>query len=141
MAAPDGTRWTIRRAWAHRPWPVRWRKTDKAWSAGDMLEPVGALADIHPIFAGAALVVFAVFLIVAVAALLLVLVDVVVLAALVAVGILLRVALRRPWRIQASSRDGRTLTWDVTGYRRSRRIICQIESALRQGAPLPPPPH
>jgi hypothetical protein len=139
VVAPDGKQWTVRRVWAHRTSAVRWRGVDRAVDAADALTPLAWLEDLHPILAVPAMVAFLVLLLAATAAVLLVLVDVLVLATLVVTGAVLRVAFRRPWRIEATPNDGRTLAWHVTGYGNSRRTMRDIEIALRDGCPLPPP--
>jgi hypothetical protein len=138
IVAPHGTRWSVRLAWAHRPWRVRWRRLRKADSGLDYLEPVGGLAEgISGVAAFVALVAVVVLAIFVLVPLLLVLLDVVVVMLLVVLGFVFRVVFRRPWRIEADASDGRTLAWGVTGYRNSREKIREIESALRLGLPLP----
>jgi hypothetical protein len=61
-------------------------------------------------------------------------VELVIVGCLLAAGILARLLLGRPWLIEAQLIDGaRILEWQVSGWRRSQRLIEQVASDLEAG--------
>ncbi len=76
-------------------------------------------------------VVFAVVLI----PLLLFGIELIVLGLLIALGILARAVLGRPWLVKATPTDGSPgeLTWKVSGWGRSHRLIQEVTGALAAG--------
>jgi hypothetical protein len=66
--------------------------------------------------------------------LVLVLVDAATLAVLVIGSILVRLLLRRPWTVEATSSTGHRLTRPVVGYRNALRIRDEAAAGLRRGA-------
>jgi hypothetical protein len=81
-------------------------------------------------------VVFAVILI----PLLLFGIELIILGLLIALGILARALLGRPWVVKATPADGGPgeMTWSVSGWRRSHRVIEEVAGALAAGAdPMP----
>ncbi|MGH2879287.1 MAG: hypothetical protein ACRDK4_06770 [Solirubrobacteraceae bacterium] len=66
-------------------------------------------------------------------------IELILLGLLVAVGIVGRTLLGRPWIIHATPlTDGTQLSWRVVGWRRSTRLIDEVASSL--GAGLDPSP-
>ena len=62
------------------------------------------------------------------------LVETIALVAGVVAGLVGRVALRRPWRIEALASDGTLRTWSAGGWRASRRQIEQAAVEIERGA-------
>jgi hypothetical protein len=64
-------------------------------------------------------------------------IEIIVLGALLAAGVVSRVVLRKPWVVDATSRDsltaGRQLQWNVRGLRQSRELIDRIAADLAAG--------
>jgi hypothetical protein len=54
------------------------------------------------------------------------------------VGLVGRVAFRRPWTIEARAADGTTQTWQVVGWRASRERRDEIADLLAAGVSSPP---
>jgi hypothetical protein len=52
-------------------------------------------------------------------------------------GLLARVVLRRPWRVEASSSDGDRCFWLVPRYADGAALVEAIAAAARTGTPLP----
>ena len=53
-------------------------------------------------------------------------------------GVLVRIALRRPWTVEARASDGTTQRWRVVGWRASGRRRAEIAEQLAAGvAPVP----
>jgi hypothetical protein len=67
-------------------------------------------------------------------------IELIVLGFVIALGVLARALLRRPWRVQAEPTGGvgATRMWDVHGWWRSRHTIREVEQALSEGrSPAP----
>jgi hypothetical protein len=60
-------------------------------------------------------------------------VDLVIVILLGLVGLVSRVAFRRPWDIEARASDGSTSSWRVVGWRASGRRLAEIKQALGAG--------
>lgn len=138
-----GMEWRIGRRWIGRGLP-RWRKVrfgkpraGETAEAALMFPGIGGVDDIG----AAVLVVVAVAVIaVVVVPLLLFGVELIVLGLVIAVGIVGRALLGRPWVVQAVPVDGdaQAVAWRVSGWRRSARVIEEIVAALDAGRdPVP----
>ena len=66
--------------------------------------------------------------------LLLVVFDVALIVVFVLLGLLSRVLLGRPWVVEAVCADGTDFTWEVTGVRKSMRVIAAVTRALENGS-------
>lgn len=145
VVAPDGTEWTVRRRWVHAPIRPRWRGT-RDGDAFDWLDLGGGLGD-----SGILGVIAAIFVIVVLAALIafvllplaILLLEVLVFLLLAGLGLLGRVLLRRPWRIEARAEGGPgaarpPIVRSVSGWRDSRDAIAELAAELERGA-LPAP--
>jgi hypothetical protein len=62
-------------------------------------------------------------------------IELILLGLLVAIGIVARTLLGRPWVVQAIPQDEKTgtLTWPVVGWRRSARVIEEVAASLEAG--------
>jgi hypothetical protein len=134
VQTPSGEEWRVGRLWLNRELP-HWRKVrlgdvsrDTWWSIPDG----GSLEDI-----GLALVVLVGALVVAVIVIPLLLfgVELILLGIAVALGILGRALLGRPWVVRATPRGdpASALTWKVVGLKRSARVIEEVAAALASG--------
>lgn len=148
--APDGTEWTVRRRWAPPTEEGRFRLYWR-WMVPTRSEPVplpgqdpvarGATALLGPgrgmaiWFVWAALAVLGGLVVIPI---LLTVVDVVLVAAGAVAGIASRVALRRPWTIEAIAADGRGHEYRVAGWKPSQRLVHDLAFALETGRPVPP---
>lgn len=107
---------------------------DLGFDLGDSV--FGAIAAVLAIIALAALLAFYVL------PLAILLLEVLIFLVLATAGLFGRVALRRPWRLEARSEWTR-LEWSVAGWRDSRDALEAIAVALERGrlpeAPLPAP--
>ncbi len=141
IEAPDGLQWRIGRLWINRRLP-KWRRVRLGDTASDAasvapLPDAGLLEDLAggvAVLVG--IVVFAVVLI----PLLLFGIELIVLGLLIALGILGRGLLGRPWVVRATPDGGRggALAWRVVGWRRSARVIDEVAASLTNGQ-LPAP--
>jgi hypothetical protein len=127
---PHGVTWTIRRRWLHAPIRPRWRGPEDGGSALDLASGLDGLGPITVVVGIIALAALLAFFVLPLAVLLL---EVLAFLALAGAGVLGRVLLRRPWRIEARDGDGREQTWAVAGWRDSRDAIEEIAAALAAG--------
>jgi len=143
VRTPAGAEWRVGRRWLSRRLP-HWRKVRMGKPrAGDAAEAVLTIPDFGGLDdLGAAVLVIVVVVVVAVIVVPLLLfgIELIVLGAVVAAGIVGRALLGRPWVVQAAQIDGEAhvLTWKVSGWRRSARVIDEVVAAL--GAGLDPSP-
>jgi hypothetical protein len=138
VVAPDGLEWQVGRRWSTRRFGWTWKRrgvaSDALSGVGQGLGGVdfgnGGLAVVGAL--AAALILIPVLFFGA---------ELIVLGALLAIGLVGRVLLRRPWVIEASSSDpltpGRRLEWRVVGWRKSERLIEQVVSDLAAGREPP----
>ena len=141
MTAPDGERWLVRRRWLNRsppkPW-TRWRRSRKRKNDGDLVDTLApdmlsGAADGPPVWSAVAAVIVVIALCVFVLLPLIgIALELALLIGFVLSGLFGRVALRRPWTIEAVSLDGpaRRSAFAVTGWRRSRRSLAALASAI-----------
>jgi hypothetical protein len=148
VVGPDGRGWVVRRRWAPRlgagtllgrfrrfVGPLR-RQGDKARKNADGIVDVGCLFDelgLVLIAIGVVLVLVLIVVVVFVVPLVLAVVDVVVVLLVTGVGLVGRIAFRRPWTIEARAADGTTQTWQVVGWRASRERRDEIADLLAAG--------
>jgi hypothetical protein len=133
VRTPAGDEWRVGRRWVTRERP-RWRKvpTSKAAAEALSMPDIGGMDDLAVALAvilGA--VVFAVILI----PLLLFGIELILLGLVVAAGIAGRGLLGRPWIVEARrvSETAPALSWQVSGWRRSARLIDEVTAALSAG--------
>jgi hypothetical protein len=141
---PSGAEWTVGRVWVTRPLPtvrgIGRGPGDTAWDVADWVPfDLGGLDDL----AGMLVVVIGVVLLVFVLIpLLLFGIELILLGVVIAVAILGRVLLGRPWLVRAEPADVRrgVMTWEVSGWRRSSQAIDEIAAGLSAGVE-PRPEH
>lgn len=138
---PDGVEWRITRTWTDwspRDAWTRSRKRGKAmidapngwgdwFSAFDSTDLWAGLAVVGAILA-AALIVIPILLF----GLELILVGIV-----LAIGLMARITLGRPWTIEARTvnlEPPRVLEWQVAGWHRSARLLAQIAAQISKGS-------
>lgn len=141
VTAPNGLVWNVRRrvtprlgdesAWGR--FRSRYRKVVKRTSnLPDVdlgwLEIFG-----EGIAFGIGIILAIVLLAFVVIPLLVAILDVLVVLLLGAVGVALRIALRRPWTVEATSSDGDVLRWRIVGWRASGEKVTAIASELASG--------
>lgn len=145
LKTPSGVEWRVGRRWAPRGLP-RWRRVDVGKGAEWVAERTPANVDIFgaPSFedlgALAALAVAVIVIAVVVVPLVLFGVELMIVGVLVAMGVVARSAFGRPWIVVAtpSANPADALAWEVRGWRRSGRLIEEIETELAAGiVPLP----
>lgn len=125
-------RWMGRHRWLGDRWR-RWRGRDKGegdFGALNFLDGDDLLVGIGLAIVTVVIGLLAVWLLVP---LLLVLVDIVVVVLVVVIGIAGRVALGRPWTIEAIGDSGESQTWAVKGWKRSDTVIAAVRRALQDG--------
>jgi hypothetical protein len=147
VVAPDGRRWKVRRRWAPRlgaesAWGrFRRRVSRTARRTGDLADaPTGCL-DVFGEGIAIAVAVIAVTLIVVFVILPLVVavVDLVFVLLLALLGILARIAFRRPWTVDATADDGEAHTWRIVGWRASGDQVTRAAEHLAAGLAPPAP--
>jgi hypothetical protein len=150
VTTPAGDQWTVRRLWAPRfrgetltgrAWR-RIRRTGRRTGDGlDVASSPGCgldLVDELAIVIGAIVVVL--FVAFVAVPLLVALVDLLLLMLLTGLGLVGRVAFRRPWVVEAVGPSDLRLTWRIVGWQTSAESVDFIADALAHGAP-PPPGH
>jgi hypothetical protein len=133
VRTPAGDEWRVGRRWVTRGVP-RWRKLPAGKAAAEVLSApdIGGPDDLAVTLAVLiGVVVVAIILI----PLLLFGIELILLGLVVAAGILGRGLLGRPWIVQATHVSGQAapLTWRVSGWRRSARLIDEVSAALSAG--------
>jgi hypothetical protein len=136
VTAPTGIEWRVRRRWVSRRLP-RLRHVsgdaagDVALGSGNWLPvDVGGLSDLE----GWLVVVIALVVIVFVLIpLLLFGIELIIVGVVLATGMIGRLFLGHPWIIEANSNGGQVLTWQVSGWRHSRRALDEVARALAVG--------
>ena len=141
VSTPQGVGWRVHRVWIERRIP-RWRKVDFQGTASDAAwlttpETPEELLLWPAVILGT--IVVAVVLI----PLLLFGIELILLGTLIALTIVGRGLLGRPWLVRAEPVDGggAAIAWRVVGWRRSRRVITEATEALAIGSvPRPAEP-
>lgn len=151
VEAPDGRVWTVRRRWIPRlgtetVWG-RFRRriggvTRRVRGSADAAEELSGKVGYADDVVGAVVAVVVVVLLVAAAVffvipLLVVLVDLLVLVVLALLALIARVALRRPWLVDAHDAGGAHLRWRIVGWRASGAKVDEIADVLASGV-VPP---
>jgi hypothetical protein len=135
VRGPAGDEWRVGRVWTSRRMPS-WRRvrvggsaSEAAWYAAPPDGDLEGLALWVALFIGT--LVVAVILI----PLLLFGVELVALGVLLALGIVARSLLGRPWLVRAVRVGGHDaeLAWAVSGWGRSRRVIDEVATSLASG--------
>ena len=134
VSSPDGNRWYVRRVWL--PWRLKWRgKGEMPDSFGNLGDASGAPDSLEDVLVVIGVVIAVVLVIVFVWPLLLALLELVLLLVLVLLGMLARVAFRRPWIVEATPATGPgRFRWKVVGWRRSGEVVELVAAQLGTGA-------
>jgi hypothetical protein len=148
VIAPDGERWRVGRRWLNRPAPrpwTRWRRSRKRERENDdnlldTLAPealTGAADGPAGLVAVAAVIVLITLVVFVLLPLIGIAFELTLLIGFVMSGLFGRVVLRRPWTIEAISLDrpGARSAFAVTGWRRSRRSLAVLASAIEATGP------
>jgi hypothetical protein len=143
---PSGAEWRIRRRWLSRPLRrPRFARLRRGRGSSTSWLDVGDLGGADGVFAYVALVVLVIVVLVVfvlfVWPLLLALADAVVILLAAVAAAVGRLAMGRPWTIEAvrSGCAAERLEWRVNGWRRSGRVIEDIAAALSRGESQPRP--
>ncbi|HVF73498.1 MAG TPA: hypothetical protein VM938_00510 [Acidimicrobiales bacterium] len=135
VRAPDGARWRVGRRWL--PWRFRWRsgRAEEALHLDGGAE--GCLdAGLDDLFVGIFVVAFIGLFFIFVMPVLIALIELTLLVLLVVSGVVVRIALRRPWLIDATRLDAYgTYTLKAVGWRRSGQMVEAAARRLSQGRP------
>lgn len=137
VRTPSGEEWRVGRRWIGRRMP-RWRRVKMGAIHEEEAANVLSIPDFGGIDdLGAAILILAAVVVVAIVVVPLLLfgIELIVLGLLVAVGVVGRTLLGRPWVVQAvPAADGTDpLTWRVVGWRRSGRLIEEVATSLEAG--------
>jgi hypothetical protein len=134
VTAPNGATWRVGRRWLPGKLTL-WRRKKKDRSAmGDLFGDPAVSASPDG-FTALLFVLFMLFLLLTVVVFPFVIIAV---ELLIVVGVLVgglggRLFLRKPWTIRARAADGRDLTWQAPGLRRSGRVRDEVAAALALG--------
>jgi hypothetical protein len=140
VRGPDGATWRIRRRVLNASVTPRWRGAEDHPSiVGKLLSPLlggvdGALSVALLAFSLILLPILFAFYLFPVAYLL---VEVALFAVLAGAGVAGRVALRKPWRVEAASSDGDRCFWLVPRYGDGAALVDAVAAAVRNGATPP----
>jgi len=136
VTAPDGTTWRVGRRWLPHT-PTEWRRSrlrlnrDGSWLSDLGFGDLGdAIALAVAILVATAILLF---LTTVVFPLIVLTVELVIVLALLMGGLAGRLVFRKPWTIRARAEDGRDLTWQARGWRRSGRVRDEVAQALALG--------
>lgn len=149
VQAPGGRRWVVRRRWAPRLgsdtlWSrfrrrIKgvWRRTGRIADSADVADP-GCVVDAFDELAVVLVVILiALLLFFVVIPVLIAIVDLALLLVFAALGVLGRIAFRRPWTVEARDNDGNRYRWKVVGWQASQNRRDEIAQLLAQGI-VPP---
>jgi hypothetical protein len=140
VTAPDGTRWRVRRRWLDRPLPdLRKRFSEyREENTGDgMLDGFWFIDAGDSPWAGIAIAVGVILLVFLLLPLIGVAIELILLVLLLGSGLVGRLVLRRPWRVEAQSLNAaeRSASYAVKGWQRSGRAATEIATAIELSAP------
>jgi hypothetical protein len=140
VVSPDGARWKVRRRWLERPLADlrrRIRERRREIDAGDALDAIWVLDGVDSLGVAISLSVAAILVVVVLLPLLGIALELVVVLVVVAWGAFARIALRRPWVIEARNLDDatRSSSYAVPGWRASGRAIEELRAAIAVGGP------
>lgn len=141
VVAPDGATWNIRRAWVphlrgdslwHR---FRHRVRGLARSSRDLADADPGCLELlgEGLVAGLVVIVVVLALVLVFIPLLVAVIELVALLVLALVATLLRIALRRPWIVEAVSDRGDRMAWQVAGWRASGERCREVAQLLEAG--------
>ncbi len=143
VTAPDGRIWHVsRRVTPRLGNESLWGRFRSRYSK--VVDRTGNAANVDPgwleifgegIAVGIAIILAVVLLLFFIVPLLFAILDLLVVLLLGLVGIALRVALRRPWTVEANSTTGDVLRWRVVGWRRSGEKVTEVAALLESGEP------
>lgn len=139
VRTPSGVEWRVGRQWSPRRLP-RWRRVRLGEDGERTLEAVWSIppVDVGSFESFGALIggiVVAVVIAVIVIPLLLFGIELIIAGLLLAVGIVARSILGRPWIVLAtpSANPASALAWEVKGWRRSAQLIEEVSAELAAG--------
>jgi hypothetical protein len=144
--APGGRTWTVSPRWNLRRSPVRlpsaWRRRKKDDGGdGSGFDPTDFLVvgdDLVSSIAIAVIVIVAGLLAwFVIWPLLAIAVELLIVGVLLVAGIVGRIALRRPWIVEAHASDGQALEYAVRGYGAMRRVLGELADQLALGNEKP----
>lgn len=140
VIAPDRVRWQVGRKWI----PARVRMRDivdwRDLGPGDVAD-LGLFDSPGAVVVGLAAVATAMLLFLVIWPIVAIALEVVLLVVLFVTAIVDRLTFRRPWTVYARSQSSGTPqqhTWQVVGWRASKRLIEDVIEALESGAQRPP---
>jgi hypothetical protein len=140
VAAPSGATWRIGRVWRGRG-DERRRKPVLRWRDGGRWLPsdFGGVDSLEGLLVVVVVVVLVVFVVIP---LLLFGIELIIIGIAFAASIVGRLFLGRPWIVAAESQDEtrEVLAWEVSGWRRSGRVIDEVARAISTGRD-PKPRH
>lgn len=133
VSDPRGNEWEVRRRWTRRR--PRWRRAREPENLIDAAELV-SFGDDLPVIGGVlaiiGLVLLAVLAVVVIIPALIFIGEVLVVLAIIGLGFVGRVALGRPWTVEARQVAGpQALEWKVRGWRASRDQVRGIADEIR----------
>ena len=145
VTAPGGETWAVSPRWNLTESPVRlpsaWRRKDRDGDGrfADWLDPsvmigddlVGTLVFLVIMIVVGVLAWFVIWPLLAIA------IEVLIGLLLVFASIVARVALRRPWIVEARSSGGGRLEYAVRGYGAMRRVLAELAAQLQLGNARP----
>jgi hypothetical protein len=134
--APDGRAWSIRRRWIpHREGKglrARWARRRRLGDIADVPDVGGCADDLTGLAIVLGLIVLIVLIVLFGGPVLLLGIDLLWLLFVGLIGLLGRVVLRRPWRVEAVSGSDRR-SWFVSGYRAAGRQRDEVARQLQHG--------
>jgi len=141
VSAPDGEEWAVSPRWNLRESPVRlpsaWRRRKKGGDGDDSgwLDLAGFVGDDLVSSLVAILIIIVVGLLAwfVIWPLLAIAIEVLIALLLVFASIVGRVALRRPWIVEAKGSKGGKLEYAVRGYGAMRRVLADLAAQVQLG--------
>ena len=144
VIAPDGTVWTVRRRWIpHREGKgisQRFRNRRRKRELDGLDLPFSFASDLEGLAIVLGLIVAFVVLLLFGWPLILLGIDLAWLLLVGVFGVIGRVVLRRPWRVE-STNDTQRLDWYVQGFRSAGRLRDDLANQYRHGHHPAPPEH
>lgn len=137
---PHGVTWKIRRRVLNASVTPRWRGADDHPSiVGRLASPLlgGGEGVLNVTALAVSLIVLPVLFAFFFFPVLLLAAEAALFVVLAGAGLLGRVVLRRPWRVEAASSDGDRCFWLVPRYGAGAALVEAIAAAARTGTPLP----
>ena len=143
MKGPDNRQWRVGRRWfpglGNESVAARFHRRYRQWSRhGDVVDPGCGDFALEGLVAGIIVIVAVLVLVLVALPLVLAVVDLFIVIVLALLGVVGRVVLRRPWIVQARSREGTVVEWPVVGWRASGARVEEVARQLESGALRPP---